>query len=225
MISSLRLACAVVLIALLGVLAWQAGQQGMAGLYAKHARSYIAKSAKKQQPVLLDEWRAALNSAESAHRLDRRNPDNVEDLGQLYDRAAYRKPPKHPVEVGYREQALIYFRAAARQRPVSGYTWANIAQEKNALDQTDGELVHALESAVLLGPWEPEVQLAVADAGLALWPRLPDETRQVVRESLVRGMRRQAKDMVLIAKNRDRTAVVCALDELPADARARSCAR
>jgi hypothetical protein len=218
-----RLASAAVLIATLLILTAQATNRGMADLHARNVREYFKKWEKARAVVPLAEWRAALEAAENAQRLNPKDPDALENLARLYDWATYRKPPTQPVVLAYKEQALVYFRSAALERPVSGYTWANLAQTKGALGQIDREYVRALGSAALLGPWEPEVQLSLADSGLAAWPKLSEDTRQIVRDTIGRGLRRYAKDVLRIAKDRGRTDIVCALGNRPVETATLAC--
>jgi len=217
------MASAAVLIAIFAILIVQATDRGMADLYARDVRGYFKKWEKAQTVVPLVEWRAALKAGENAQRLSPKDPDAFENLARLYDWATFRKPPAQPVVLAYKEQALVYFRSAAFERPVSGYTWANIAHTKVALGQIDGEFVRALHSAALLGPWEPEVQLSLADSGLSAWPKLSEDTRRMVRETIARGLRRYAKDVLRIAKERGRTDVLCALRDRPAESATLAC--
>jgi hypothetical protein len=204
---------------LLALFIFHAAQRGIADLYARHVRYQLDDWEKARKPVVLDKWREALASAEAAHRLNPRNPDSIEDLGRIYDWAAFGKPVRHPLVLAYKEQALVYFRAAARERPVSGYTWANIAQTKLALSAVDEEFARALQLGAFFAPWEPEVQLAVADAGLATWTQLGERSREIVLETAARALKHQAKAMLGIAEDRGRTRVVCELAELPQEAK------
>ena len=51
-------------------------------------------------------------------------------------------------------------------RPGSPYVWASIALLKLRLGEMDAEFYGALERAARLGPWEPAVQIAIADSAL-----------------------------------------------------------
>ena len=221
MFSVTRSATAAGLAILLGFLIFHAASRGIADLYGRHVRAELARWHKDRQPVPPKAWRAALSSAEAENRLTPGNPDSAESLGRLYDWAAFGKPPRHPLVLAYREQALLYFREAVGLRPVSGYTWANVAQAKLALDGPDGEFRKALELAALLAPWEPEVQLSVTDAGLAAWGSLDERSRKIVRDTVARALRRHAKDVFRLAQERSRTAVVCPLAK--ADTRSMLC--
>jgi hypothetical protein len=211
-----------VLGALLVLLLVEAVQRGLADLHAHHVRYYFEHWAKQRHPVRLDEWRDALGAAEARASLVPGSPDALEDLGVLYDWAAFAKPPRHALVLAYHDQALTYFRQAAQRRPTSGYTWANVAQQKLALDALDAEFARALELAALLGPWEPEVQLSVADAGLATWRHLPDAAREAVLATVVRASRREGEGLARIVQRRGKRAV-CDLPNLREAAQALAC--
>jgi hypothetical protein len=105
--------------------------------------------------------------------------------------------------------ALNYFLKAAKQRPVSAYAWANIVIMKHHLKQYDAQFFKALETAILLGPWEPFVQLTVAEVGLANWDRLPPKTQFTVLTMIEKGMRRQSKPVRILIEKYQRKEVVC----------------
>jgi len=66
---------------------------------------------------------------------------------------------------------------------------------------------HALD----FGPWEPAVQLIVADAGLGAWERLDSGLRGRVNENLQRAAVRQADALARIATEHGRIDLVCAI--------------
>jgi len=70
---------------------------------------------------------------------------------------------------------------------------------KLRLQELDGGLARAVERAVTLGPWEPEVQLAVARVRLLGADLLPTETRDLAQLALRRTLRVQAKNIIPLA--------------------------
>jgi hypothetical protein len=221
--SVLRVALAAALVGLLGVLTFHAAQRGVADLYGRHLRAQLTEWEKDRKLVPLAQWRGALDSGQAEHRLNPRSPDALESLGRLYDWAAFGKRPRLPVVIAYRQEALIYFRSAARERPVSGYTWANIAQSKLALGAFDDEFTKALELAAFLAPWEPEVQFSITDAGLAAWMSLDETHRRLVLDAAGRGLRRYSKDILRIAHERGRARLICGMPEARDAAAAQAC--
>ena len=67
---------------------------------------------------------------------------------------------------GEYEQALERYRIATKARPASPGAWGDIARLKLRLAEFDGELDNAIRSASRLGPWEPDVQLVIADVAM-----------------------------------------------------------
>lgn len=135
------------------------------------------------------------------------NPDHYEDMARL-----------ELVRAGLSGVAartgLAPIRQAIALRPASAYSWAILLRLKNELGEHDAEFRRSLERTVTLGPWEPNLQLVVAEAGWSAWAELPDAEREMVRENQVRGMKRQAAAMLAIAQAYPQD---CGDDELNAD--------
>ena len=100
-------------------------------------------------------------------------------------------------------------------RPGSSYAWASIALLKLRLGRIDDEFYRALDRAARLGPWEPQVQIALADAGLGAWPELAPPARKTVIAALERGLRREERDIRRIAAAHGTLPLVCAEPSLP----------
>lgn len=130
------------------------------------------------------------------------NPDPHEDLARL---ALVRSgmPGINDAEKDARlVKGLLQIRRAITLRPVSSYSWATLLLLKREHAEYDAEFRHALERAVTLGPWELDVQRIVAEVGMSAWDALPRAEQEMVRENMVRGMRRQAAMMISIAQAR-----------------------
>jgi hypothetical protein len=109
----------------------------------------------------------------------------------------------------YPAEAAVHFRQSLERRPMSSYTWANLAASDYRSGDTAAEFRTAIVRAMELGPNEPEVQRTVADFGLALWNELDSSTQGVVEEAIARAMRYQPKEILQIAQRRGRVAVAC----------------
>jgi hypothetical protein len=120
-------------------------------------------------------------------------------------------------------EALDDQRKAARLRPGSPYTWANIALLKEQLSEPDREFETALRNAALLGPWEPEVQLVLAGAGFRHWDALAPETRAAMRANAARALRWQDARMFELARRTGRLDVLCAAPGVARSPLARAC--
>ena len=204
---SVRQPLALISIIVLLAVAYVASKWGLADLYAKQARSKIERWYNDSASPEFQEWSAVLESIALAHQWDPRNPDFAEDLGRVY---SWGTASKHnPGTIAFQQQALAYFRLVTRQTPTSPYAWSKVGLAKLRVGQIDSELFHAMKMAAMLGPWEPQVQAELVDVGLGTWTVLPDEIRNLVRETIERGMKYQASRMLRIAQRHGQVRVLC----------------
>jgi predicted Zn-dependent protease len=133
---------------------------------------------------------------------DPKDPSLQETLGRLFlaggrdDAAA--------------DEAITRFANAARLRPTSAYSWANLAEALYRKGNTGPRFQEALQRATETGPWEPAVQGAVADFGLAVWDEVSSSTRSSIERMVANGMVRNAPEMLQISARRGRLGVACA---------------
>ena len=137
-----------------------------------------------------------------AQALAPESPAVLESLGVLHSRRA--------TNADFVLYARDYFERSLGLRPVSPYTWANLAQALYLLGQIGPELETALVRATFYGPWEPEVQHVVADVGLAIWSEANPATRAAVARMLDFGMRRNPLEFLQISQRRGRLDLACA---------------
>lgn len=109
----------------------------------------------------------------------------------------------------YMERALVYLTKALLRRPVSPYTWANLAEAKYLQGETDANFELALRRAAELGPAEPEVQRMVANYGLAVWNEVSPQTRTSIDLMVGAGIRRNPLEMLQISERRGRLTTAC----------------
>jgi hypothetical protein len=179
---------------------FSAARIGVADLLVKHAENEMgARPADAVRPdaTALDE---AYRALDRARRIAPDDPAPYENLARL---ALLRTDA--PDIGGAKKNALLKESLAPVRRaialcPVSPYGWAILLRIKQGLGEYDAEFRRALSRATTLGPWEPEVQPIVADAGLSAWAVLPEAEREMLREDFVRGMKRQADTMLAIAR-------------------------
>ncbi len=204
-----------IVVALMGLHLWLiyiAASWGLADLFAKQARYDMQQW--EDQALTTDSWKSIHATLTWAQSFEPDHPDLLESTGHAYY-LLYRSGVMTAAEqLMALQQALDYYLKAAKQRPVSAYTWANIAILKSRLGQYDAQFLAALESAAVLGPWEPFVQRAVADVGLAAWYKFPKEGRKkgrkIVFAAIERGMHKQAHLMSTLIKRHRRELMVCA---------------
>ena len=210
-------------LAVLAVLLALALPRGLADVYGFEARvAYNAWEAKRRPPTE-EEWTFARNQLGDAQALDPGHPAYREDIARLYELRASPFNAGDALAQGYLREALAYQRQAARLRPSSPYTWASIARLKARLPEPDREFETALRNAALLGPWEPGVQLALADAGFRHWGALAPETRAALSGNALRALRRQDTKLFDLARRHGRLAALCAMRGVERSRLARAC--
>lgn len=219
----LRFAIGGVILAVLGALAVLAVPRGLADLRAFEARSLFKSWEQKRRQPSADEWSLARSRLREAHELDPGQPNYLEDIARLYERRALPLKAGDPLSQDNLRQALEFQREALRRRPGSPYTWASIALLKARLPEPDREFETALRNAALMGPWEPEVQIALADAGFRHWGVLAPETRTALRANAARTLHRQDAKLFELARRHGRLAVLCAVRGVERSPLARAC--
>ena len=146
-------------------------------------------------------WNSVRERLLQAEALSVDNPTVQELLGLLYTTRID--------DAEYQFKGIVHFNRAARLRPVSPYTWANIVEARYAVGDTGQEFAAALRNAVTLGPSEPAVQRTVADYGLAVWDEMGPVERGLIDQMISSGLRRNPLEMLQISERRGRLAVAC----------------
>jgi hypothetical protein len=212
-----------IVLAALAALCVLALPRGLADLRAFEAPAAIKSWETRHHTPTAEEWTFARGKLLEARELDPGQPAFLEDIARLYELRAL------PLKAGdagaqeYLRQALDYQRAVTRRRPGSPYAWANIALLKARLSEPDREFEAALRNAALLGPWEPEVQLALAEAGFRHWNALAPETRDAMRGNAMRTLRWQDANLFTLARRTGRLDVLCAVRGVERSPLARAC--
>lgn len=187
-----------------------AGQEGLAALFAMQARHEFDLWLKNPATMSFEFWGKANSNLASAQTLDPKNPFLHEDLGRLLDnKALYVKwiTPEQRAQAW--KESHDQFKMALALRPVSPYTWSNLALTKSRLGEWDKETQLALRQAAILGPWEPEVQIIIADVGWAGWDKWPADLKSILEENIVRGSKRQREAMLRLVANHQQKNYVC----------------
>lgn len=138
-----------------------------------------------------------------ASHLDPLDPRAYTNTGKLYELKARKEARRGEQTAAAFEVAVNHYRRAVALRPAWPYGWADLAMVKLEQGRFDGELALAMERATTLGPWEPGVQLSIASRGLNAWDELPDNLRGIVRLTVERGIERDWKPIVALAKQLD----------------------
>jgi tetratricopeptide (TPR) repeat protein len=205
-----RILIALIGTAVLGYGAYESAKRGLADWTSMRWRHGITGWAERRASPPPEHLQEAITALIDALALTPDDPTLIEHLGIALELRATGSPPSSDSQRLYLARALVYFRKAAALRPTSPHTWANILLTKYRLGQVDDEFSGALRHALDFGPWEPAVQLIVADTGLGAWDRLDSGLRGHVSENLQRAAVRQADALARIATYHRRIDLVCA---------------
>lgn len=118
-----------------------------------------------------------------AARLDPWNSAAVTSLGSLHE-ARFAEEPLD----AHLKQALECYRKSIALRPAAPQGWSSLARVKLEQGWFDLELALGLERALLFGPWERSVQLALLEAALPAWRGLSAELREGIRSNVDRSL-------------------------------------
>lgn len=219
----LRSLLAALSLAVLAALCALALPRGLADLLSVEARVIVRSWEAQHRQPSNEEWTHALALLREARELDPRQPNFLEGIVQLYELRALQLQPGDALAQGYLRQALEFQREAVRRRPGSPYSWANIALLKGRLPEPDREFEAALRNSAQLGPWEPWVQIALAESGFQHWDALAPDTRAAMRANMTRALRWQDKQMFELARRTRRLDVLCAAPGVEKSTFARAC--
>ncbi len=207
---SYRILIAVIGTAVLGYAVYASARRGLADWNSMRARHEIAVWAERRTPPPPERLQEAITSLIDALALAPNDPALIEHLGTALELRATASTAGSEMRRISFAAALVYFRRAATLRPSSPYTWANILLAKYRLGQVDNEFFGAMRNALDLGPWEPAVQLIVADTALGAWDKLDSGLRARANENLRRAAVRQANGLARIASDPRRIELICA---------------
>jgi len=210
-----RATIAIALILLVGMLALQAGREGLSNFYALLANEELNHPSMTEQRFREEGGARALHYLTESLRYSPNNAWALEEMGVLQIRRLplFTGPIHALTALNTARSANAHLHRALLERPTSSFIWANLARSKLSLNERDGELLQALRRADELGPWEPEVQKSVIYLSLMIWDRLdPDQQASVVR-TMERSAKRDAINVTNVAKSFNRLDLVCGIKE------------
>lgn len=186
--------------ALLLFVMFSAVRIGTADFLSGYIRDEIAAWSSRAAPPDESDLAAVSRALDVAQWISPGNPNHYEDMARLDMVRSGMAGTTGAERIEQLRHGLKLIRQAIALRPASSYSWAMLLRFKHELGEHDAEFRRSLERTVTLGPWEPELQLVVADVGWSAWAELPGAEREMVRANLVRGMKRQAEAMLAIAQ-------------------------
>ncbi len=205
------------LILLVAAHALLAAREGLSNLFAHIAHLGLTPAASATGAAAAARHARALQNLETSLRYSPRNAWALEMMGaeQLRLAGRYARSGEFLGSINAQtaaRSANMRLHQALLERPTTPFIWANLAVSKLLLGEIDAELFQILRWADELGPWEPDVQHIVIEAGLASWPGLEPAQREAVVRTMLRGAQLDPGKIAKIAKLFNRTDLLCAIN-------------
>ncbi|MDH3325364.1 MAG: tetratricopeptide repeat protein [Gammaproteobacteria bacterium] len=201
--SALPQSLRIFLVSLIGILLYFiyiAANHGIADVKVYNSRAIMDSWASGKRVVEKNDWESAHQSLLSALEYSPENPEYLALLGNLYEWRVANQPVNSPSVITDLNTALDFYRLALLKRPAFAFYWANIAVIKSMLAEVDKEFYLAVDRALVLGAWEPGVQLKIADATLGVWYLLDENGWNKMIENIDRGLQVNAKPILAMAR-------------------------
>ena len=176
---------------------------GMADIYRGEAATLTGEldwSEGKERPPAWA-WEQAHRYLWLASRLAPFDAQVLGDLGELYELRVGESPA--PGTRADLDRALGYYRQALMLRPAWPRAWVDVAALKISQQHIDAEFAHALQRALILGPWQTSVQASIAGGGLTVWEQLPATLQTRVENTITRGLSNDWRLMSAVARRFD----------------------
>jgi cytochrome c-type biogenesis protein CcmH/NrfG len=201
---------------LLLVVIYVSGSWGIADVKKQKVNASIRLWQNDIDSYSTDNWKIVHWNAKQALNKDPDNPDLLLLMGNAYEWNSFQSDNQSQNEKNSK-LALEHYRKAAALRPQWPYTWSSIALLKFKMTEFDQEFQSALSNAMELGPWEPRVQITIAEVGLSAWGKLEYAQRLAIIENIRRGVTVQAQVMLDILKKHGQLRMICYEKSLAAD--------
>lgn len=184
------------------------GKWLLAEIYYYQANAYMDSWDSKRQ-IPSDEWEIARKALVKALALGPHQAVYYGSLGELLFSKSADGSLNPAMSVDLQTQALDASRHAVRLRPSWPYSWAQLALIKYRSSGMDGEVAQALDRSMMLGAWEPSVQLIAAEIGLASWNSLSPELKAKLIDTMALTVQPQSGQILEMIKNLDMLGIVC----------------
>ena len=137
------------------------------------------------KPVSHEIWKEELNKLLIAKQIDPWNADIDMDLGRMYEWQALSGSAWNNESKNARTQASEYFKQATFHRPTWALAWSSLAQSKLLNREVNDEVFLAISNGLEFGQWQSDVQQKLLWLSIGMWPKLPTDLQQQVREQIV----------------------------------------
>jgi hypothetical protein len=165
----------------------------------------------KQRQLQHDQWQAIRVRINHALQYTPYNPELLRNLGLAHEAEYILYPSTNPSARMARLEAEKYYQQAILLRPSWPYDRIDFVLVKYRLGENDQNIYKLMRQATDLGPWEPRVQLVIAEIGLHHWESLPDEIREMVEETIHNSILHvdNTRDMLKLVRRYNMTNLVC----------------
>jgi hypothetical protein len=194
------------------LLAFIAGQWLYAGIYYYQAKAYM-DSWDYSSPLPYGEWKTARKALDKALAWGPSQAIYHQDLGELLFAKSLHAAPDLDLDpdlsIDLQKRALEHIRQAIYLRPSWPYAWALLALIKYQSSGIDAEAAEALNRAMTLGPWEPTVQLTIAEIGLASWKDLAPNLQEKLIDVIAGTAPAESAKILQIVKRFNLLEIMC----------------
>ncbi len=116
----------------------------------------------------------------TARLIDPTNPLHLEQLAQHLEAMAEPLPPRSPARASLLNEARALYLESTARRPTWPYTFASILHTDFKLGRFGSEFTRGYVRAINVGLGETVPRHTLIDLGLAAWPVLDQETRELI---------------------------------------------
>jgi len=127
-------------------------------------------------------WGKTLDELKALYKQNPDDPQVVESIGYLYALQAMRSSEIPELKQAMLDEAIVYFRASTKLRPMSPYAWSNLALALHEKDEANEEMWAAFDRAMRYGRREIAVQKQLAEIGFARWSEIGEVRQGQLRE-------------------------------------------
>lgn len=137
----------------------------------------------------INHWLSTVSRLETALSWNPLDADLLMRLAHLYRWRAFDQRLSPELAQESHDRAVQFVMAACRRRPSWGSAWASLAVIKTVAGRVDQQMILALNRAMILGPWERQVQRQVVFVGIQTWHHLPADTQHLVIATVARALK------------------------------------
>ncbi len=138
-------------------------------------------------------WQRAVKSMQNAYIVNKGDASLNADFGRLYAWQALQRPEWSRESHKNREKAMEYYLAAISSRPSWGLGWMMFAEARFLNQKIDQLFFDALEKAMILGPWESDIQQKSLWIGMVLWSHFSNDLKESMLRMIDRALIQQPR--------------------------------